>query len=255
MADLAVAALSWRSRRCPFRSARTTSCRSRGRTGTIEPLSRCRWRRRCRRSGFAMTSSPSMRPLIAGTALRASTTALTKNDMKPSFTPCFFTKSSCIFLRSSMTAVMSHLVERRENRGGLLRVDEMRGDLAAQRRLASCGWCGLPLTPVPPASAAEPRRGRTWRRRLLLGAGASLGCGRGAGSVAGFDERRDVFLGDPPAFAGAGDRGCVELFAPRCIRRTAGDSSPACVASSPPPLSPLPLLPLLCRRASPSRRR
>ena len=49
-----------------------------------------------------------MRELIDGTALRASTTDLTKKDMKPSFTPCLLVNSSCISLRSAMTPLMSH---------------------------------------------------------------------------------------------------------------------------------------------------
>src|ERR1035437_9138320 len=48
-----------------------------------------------------------MRPLTCGTSLSACTTAFTKNDMNPSFTPCFFMKSSCTRLRSSMTSDMS----------------------------------------------------------------------------------------------------------------------------------------------------
>ena len=49
-----------------------------------------------------------MRELIAGTAFKPSTAALMKKDMKPSFTVFFFVKASCDFLRSSITAVMSH---------------------------------------------------------------------------------------------------------------------------------------------------
>jgi len=42
-----------------------------------------------------------------GTALSAWTTAFTKNDMKPSFRPFFFTNSSWCFERRAMTADMS----------------------------------------------------------------------------------------------------------------------------------------------------
>ena len=49
-----------------------------------------------------------MRPLTTGTALSASTQALTKNDIKPSFTPFFFVNSCCLLRRNSCTALMSH---------------------------------------------------------------------------------------------------------------------------------------------------
>src|SRR5438477_40184 len=43
-----------------------------------------------------MKSSSSIRPLTTGTALSASTHALTKNDIKPSLTPFFFVNASCL---------------------------------------------------------------------------------------------------------------------------------------------------------------
>src|SRR5438067_2738287 len=55
-----------------------------------------------------MKSSSSMRPLTTGTALSASTHALTKNDIRPSLIPFFFVNSSCLFRRNSCTALMSH---------------------------------------------------------------------------------------------------------------------------------------------------
>src|SRR5437588_2269706 len=55
-----------------------------------------------------MKSSSSMRPLTTGTALSASTHALTKKDISPSLTPFFLVNSSCAFLRNSCTALMSH---------------------------------------------------------------------------------------------------------------------------------------------------
>ena len=48
-----------------------------------------------------------MRPFTEGTSLSARATAFTKNDMKPSFTPCFLMNSSCTCLRRSITALMS----------------------------------------------------------------------------------------------------------------------------------------------------
>src|SRR5438445_11113768 len=49
-----------------------------------------------------------MRPLTTGTDLRASTQDLTKNDIKPSFTPFFLVNSCCLLRRNSCTALMSH---------------------------------------------------------------------------------------------------------------------------------------------------
>src|SRR6478609_10689850 len=54
-----------------------------------------------------MTSAPSIWALIAGMSLSAWTTALVKKDMKPSFTPFFFTKSSWYLARRAITADMS----------------------------------------------------------------------------------------------------------------------------------------------------
>src|SRR5204863_6762118 len=45
--------------------------------------------------------------LTPGTSRSAWTTALAKNDMNPSFSPFFFTKSSWYFDRRAMTADMS----------------------------------------------------------------------------------------------------------------------------------------------------
>src|SRR5262245_49512583 len=47
-----------------------------------------------------------MEALTTGNFFRAWTTAFTKNDMKPSFTPCSFSKRSLYWLRSVMTACM-----------------------------------------------------------------------------------------------------------------------------------------------------
>src|SRR5881275_2970943 len=52
-------------------------------------------------------SWPSTRALTLGNALTASTVALTKNDMKPRATPCFFWNDSLYFERRSITRVMS----------------------------------------------------------------------------------------------------------------------------------------------------
>src|SRR6478736_2649179 len=54
-----------------------------------------------------MISAPSIWALIAGMSLSAWTTALVKKDMKPSFTPFFFTKSSWYLARRAITADIS----------------------------------------------------------------------------------------------------------------------------------------------------
>ena len=51
-------------------------------------------------------SFPSTEALSTGNFLRACTAALTKKLMKPSFTPCSFSKRSCMRLRMSMTGAM-----------------------------------------------------------------------------------------------------------------------------------------------------
>ncbi len=52
-------------------------------------------------------SLPSIEALTVGKRFSASTAAFTKKDMKPSFTPCFFSKPSLYFARTSITALRS----------------------------------------------------------------------------------------------------------------------------------------------------
>src|SRR5260221_1925143 len=54
-----------------------------------------------------MRSSPEISALTAGISFSAAMQAFTKNDMKPSFTPCFFSKPSLYWSRSAITALMS----------------------------------------------------------------------------------------------------------------------------------------------------
>src|SRR5512146_896330 len=53
-----------------------------------------------------MMSVPSTEALTMGNFFSAYTTALTKNEEKPSFTPCFFSNASLYLLRSSITGCM-----------------------------------------------------------------------------------------------------------------------------------------------------
>src|SRR5258705_188014 len=54
-----------------------------------------------------MRSSPSISALTAGSSFKPAIQAFTKNDMKPSRAPCFFSKFSFSRSRSAMTLVMS----------------------------------------------------------------------------------------------------------------------------------------------------
>src|SRR3546814_6462180 len=49
-----------------------------------------------------------MRAFTVGSSCSALTAALVKNDEKPSFTPCFFSKASLYCCRRAITALMSH---------------------------------------------------------------------------------------------------------------------------------------------------
>ncbi len=104
-ADLAFAGALRRSRQWPSRSRPIPSGRRCGRRGPPGLF---------RRDGDADVVVVVIddvvavdRALTAGTAFNASTTALTKNDMKPSLTPFFFAKSPDIVRRSAITADMS----------------------------------------------------------------------------------------------------------------------------------------------------
>jgi hypothetical protein len=50
---------------------------------------------------------PSISALTSGTSFSAWQQALVKKDMKPSFTPCFFSNWSLYSRRSAITSVMS----------------------------------------------------------------------------------------------------------------------------------------------------
>ena len=123
-----------RSRRCPFRSRRSTSCRHRGGPGRRGP-SRCRRRRRCRSSGF-VDDVVAVDPAVdRGDVLeRLRRTALTKNDMKPSFTPCSFLKLVLVRLAQLHDGGHVHFVEGGQHGGGVLGLLEPPRDGLAQAR-------------------------------------------------------------------------------------------------------------------------
>src|ERR1041384_6230268 len=85
--------------------------------------------------------------LTPGNALHAATHALTKNDMKPSFTPCAFSKLSLYFARSDMISVMS-------------------ASLNVVSAAASC--CACPTRLAPRLHGARVERGERGCRVLRL---------------------------------------------------------------------------------------
>ncbi len=89
----------------------------------------------------------------AGTSFSASIAAFTKKDMKPSLMPYFSTKLSWYSLRSAMTPRHVDLVEGREQRGGLLRLDQALRDAS--------GGTG---SSAPTSSLRRRRRARARRR-------------------------------------------------------------------------------------------
>ena len=161
-------------------------------------------------------SLPSIRALTAGNALSASIAALTKNDMKPRPTPCFFLKRFLVLGPQVHDPRHVGLVEGRQDRGGLLGLDQPLGDPLADAAHP------LPGLARPAAPAARARRGP---------AAAAARCGRGAAAPPAARGRRrraevreDVALGDPAAAAGrrrpARGRRCSSATS----RRTAGES-------------------------------
>ena len=154
--------------------------------------------RRCR--------SPSIRALTAGNAFRASIAALTKNDMKPRPTPCFFLNVSLYLARRSMTARHVGLVERRQDRGGLLRLDQALGDPLADRAHRACGSRGAAGGRRRGAGGAGAAAGGGRRRRLAAGvarcASTSSLVMPSAAAGPGDLRRVDALLGDEPADGG-----------------------------------------------------
>jgi hypothetical protein len=137
-----------------------------------------------------MMSAPSISALTSGTCCRAWTTAFTKKLMKPSFTPCFFSKTSLYWLRRSMTPDMSTS----------LKVVSM----------AAVFW------------ASFSRRAMVWRRRVIFTRSSRswIRAGRRAqapapGLGAGFQGGQGIALGHPAVLAGAGDRGGSSGSPPR----------------------------------------
>src|SRR4051812_7142085 len=124
-------------------------------------------------------SSPRTSALTCGNARSASTAALTKNDMKPSLTPCFFWNASPQLVRRSATALMST---------SLNVVSSAVCCVASTSRLAIARRHMLMWTISSARSAPSVVPGG------IVGRGAS---GRGAGVAA-------AALGDPAVDAGCG---------------------------------------------------
>jgi hypothetical protein len=135
--------------------------------------------------------------------LSACVQAFTKNDMKPSFTPCFFSNPSLYFLRRSMTAVMSTS----------LKVVSMAAVFCASfRRLA------MRLAQARHAHAFLAFAGRA---RGLCGRNVAalyrmrinrLGRRYFGGALATFQVRNDITLGHPPILARPFNSGCIDII-------------------------------------------
>ena len=116
--------------------------------------------------------------------------------MKPSFTPCFFSKTSLYWLRSAMMAVMSTS----------LKVVSMAAVFCASFRRRAMVWRRRDIRTRSSRAASDGADGA-----LAAGAGAA-GMTRGLMSAAGFSSCcDDVALGDAAILAGAGDGSGVDL--------------------------------------------
>ena len=113
-----------------------------GADGDADVVDNCDRRSRRRRCGA----------LTAGNAFRASTTALTKNDMKPRPTPCLFLEGLLVAGAQLDDARHVGLVEGGEDRGGLLDFDQALGDALAKPAHALAGFA-----PSGPAVRARHR--------------------------------------------------------------------------------------------------
>ena len=147
-------------------SARLELDRRRARRARRGP-SRCRPRRRCGSNSCRSRSSPSISALTAGISFSAPTQALTKKPMKPSFTPCFFSKTSLYCARSAITSLMSTS----------LKVVSMAAVFCASFRRRAMVWRSLVMRTRSSRAASWPARARGGaepaRRRAARG-GAAL---------------------------------------------------------------------------------
>ncbi len=128
-----------------------------------------------------------MRELMPGETLSASTTAFTKKDMKPSFTPCRLRNSSCISLRSPMTVLMSHSLKVVRMAAVCWAMTSCESRSCGAAGSSSCAWCaGRPgrrsWASAKGGSCGFRSRCRRGCRNILLGSGRlGLGCGSGLG--------------------------------------------------------------------------
>ena len=162
--------------------------------------------------------SPSIWALTPGTSLRAWTTALTKKDMKPSFTPFFLTKSSWYLARRAMTPDMSTS----------LKVVSMAASCwAATRRWAILARSGVILRRVwrVPGAGAGATTGAAGRAAT----GAATGAGRAG---VGFSAAASIspFVTRPALPVPTTVAGSMPVSAAR--RRTAGEASVVLAAAA-----------------------
>src|SRR5262249_30433903 len=145
-------------------------------------------------------SVPSTWALTTGKALRASTAALTKKDMKPRATPCFFWKASLWRGPPAPTAGTSPPLEGVRMAAGGAGVDEAGGDALAEAahalaRLAQAG---------PGFRGGGRRRGRRRGGRRAAGLIPAVGLALlGRRRLLPLQVVQDVLLGDAALAAGA----------------------------------------------------
>ncbi|MCY1232469.1 hypothetical protein D9M72_449610 [compost metagenome] len=122
-------------------------------------------------------SLPSIEALISGNFFSACTAAFTKNDMKPSFTPCSFSKRSLYLLRRSITGFM--LTSLKVVRMALVDCDcSRRSAIRARRRLIGTRSSGRS------PSAAKSTGAETCCSAGLAAAGAGAALAAGAAGAA-----------------------------------------------------------------------
>ena len=109
-----------------------------------------------------MMSVPSISALTAGISFSAWVTALVKKPMKPSFTPCFFSKMSLYFVRSAITALMSTS----------LKVVSMAAVVCASLRRRAIVWRSLVMRTRSSRGASSPRDGARATTGAATGAAA-----------------------------------------------------------------------------------
>src|SRR5882762_6269494 len=123
-------------------------------------------------------SLPSTDALTIGYFFSAATAALTKNDMKPSLTPCSFSNRSLYLLRRSMTGCMLTSLN-------VVRMAAVDCDCTSR---SATRWRSRDIgtrCSARPASIDRSTGARTSGSAAFAGVGAAAGCVGGGGALAG----------------------------------------------------------------------